>query len=163
MSDPSPGALAPGLGELVARCRSLPLPQLVEALREDQARRWRAGQRLLAEAYLDAFPALAGSAEDALVLIWGEALLRFERGAAPSLDEYRIRFPQHAAALAVQFELQRYLADAGQTIAAPGEPAGAVQPGLPEVPGYEMLGELGRGGMGGATRPGSGPWVESSP
>jgi hypothetical protein len=59
------------------------LPRLVEALRADQARRWRAGQRLLAEAYLEAFPVLAASAEDTLVLIWGEALLRFELGEAP--------------------------------------------------------------------------------
>ena len=37
--------------DLVARCAGLPLPRLVEALREDQARRWRAGERPLAEAY----------------------------------------------------------------------------------------------------------------
>jgi hypothetical protein len=44
------------------------LPQLSEALRADQARRWRSGRRLPAEACLEAFPQLAGSAEDALGL-----------------------------------------------------------------------------------------------
>jgi hypothetical protein len=71
------------VADLVARYGALPVPQAVEALREDQTRRWRAGQRLPAEAYLAALPALAASAEDALVLIWGEALLRRERGEDP--------------------------------------------------------------------------------
>jgi tRNA A-37 threonylcarbamoyl transferase component Bud32 len=137
------------LGELSARCRGMPLPRLVEALRADQARSWRAGQRLLAEAYLEAFPDLAAVAEDALVLIWGEALLRFELGEAPPPDEYRARFPQHADALQVQFELQAHLQlppDA-PTLAARESP-GAAGPSWPAVPGYEILGELGRGGMG---------------
>jgi tetratricopeptide (TPR) repeat protein len=127
----------------------LPLPRLLEALRADQARRWRAGQRLLAEAYLDAFPQLAGSAEDALVLIWGEALLRFEIGEAPQPAEYRDRFPRHADALAAQFALQSQLdklPDA-RTLA-PDQSPGATGPPRPRVPGYEILEELGRGGMG---------------
>jgi hypothetical protein len=153
--------LAAELGELAVRCRGLPLPRLVEALREDQARRWRAGRPLPAEAYLGAFPALAESPEDALVLVWGEALLRFEAGEAPQPDEYRARFPQHADALAVQFDLQRHLAPSAEaaTLAprepggeaptlVPGEPAGEILPRAPRLPGYEILGELARGGMG---------------
>ena len=58
--------------DVVASCRSLPLPRLVEALRENQALRWRSGRGLPAETYLSAFPALAASPEDALVLVWGE-------------------------------------------------------------------------------------------
>jgi WD40 repeat protein len=37
---------------------------------------------------------------------------------------------------------------AGETVAAPEVPAGESRPGPREVPGYEILGELGRGGMG---------------
>jgi hypothetical protein len=66
---PSPDTLGSDLGALLASCRGLTLPRLVEALRADQAQRWRGGQRVLAEAYLEAFPELAASAEDALVLI----------------------------------------------------------------------------------------------
>ncbi len=147
-SSPSP-TLPADLGALIARCRALPLPRLVEALREDQARRWRSGQPLLAETYLGAFPALAASPEDALVLVWGEALLRFETDEAPRLEEYRARFPQHADTLQLQFELQAHLepSTVAPTRITPESP-GAAPPAISAVPGYEILGELGRGGMG---------------
>jgi hypothetical protein len=96
------------------------LPRLVEALRADQASRWRAGQRPLAEVYLEAFPILAASAEDVLVLVWGEVLLRLECGEAPQPPEYQARFPQHGDALAVQFELQRHLDGLSQATLLPG-------------------------------------------
>jgi tetratricopeptide (TPR) repeat protein len=146
---PPPDTLPADLGELIARCRELPLPRLVEAVRADQVQRWRAGLRMPAEAYLEAFPPLVSSAEDSLVLIWGEVLLRKERGEAPQPGEYQQRFPMHAEALAVQFELQGHL---DRTPEAPTLlPRATSIPGaahLPEVPGYEILGELGRGGMG---------------
>jgi hypothetical protein len=88
---------------------------------------WRAGKGLPAEAYLEAFPALAASGEDALVLIWGEALLRLERGETPRLEEYRTRFPQHASSLALQFELQGHLERPTEaSTLAPCQPAGPV-------------------------------------
>jgi hypothetical protein len=149
MRDHSPKTLPADLGELLARCRELPLPRLVEAVRADQAQRWRAGIRLPAEAYLEAFPQLRSSAEDALVLIWGEVLLRKERGEAPQSEEYRQRFPQHADALAIQFDLQGHLDQSPEapTLLPCAPIAPAVAP-LPEVPGYEIQEELGRGGMG---------------
>src|SRR5262249_42220896 len=114
-----------------------------------------------AEAYRGGFPALAASAEDALVLVWGEVLLRLEAGEAPRLEEYRARFPQHAKALAVQFDVQRHLGTTqdAPTLAprqpgneaptlVPREPAGEVLPQWPRLPGYEVLGEIARGGMG---------------
>jgi hypothetical protein len=134
---------------MIARCQDLPLPRLVEDLRAHQARRWRAGERVPAEAFLKASPQLGESAEDALVLIWGEVLLRLERGEVPQVAEYQARFPHHADALAIQFDLQGHLdrtTDAPTQLPSPATaPAGA---SLPEMPGYEILGELGRGGMG---------------
>ncbi len=143
----SPTVVIPA--DLVAACRALPLSRLVEALREDQARRWRLGDGLPAETYLSAFPGLADSADDALVLVWGEALLRLEAGDAPSLEEFRARFPQYADALALQFDLQRHLAASPDApTLAYSKPGIATGSRLPEVPGYELLGEIARGGMG---------------
>jgi WD40 repeat protein len=136
------------LADLVARCQGFAPPHLVEVLRADQARRWRAGRPLSAEAYLNAFPALAAY-DDALPLVWGEVLLRRERGDVLQPAEYLARFPQYAEALAAWFE--RQLASARTTDAAtlaPGELAETALVGVPTVPGYEILGELGRGGMG---------------
>src|SRR5438309_1225594 len=104
MTDPH----APGdadAARLVARYATLPLPALVDALRAEQSGAWRGGRRVPAEAYLAAFPALAGSTEDALVLIAGEMALRLQLGEAPALAEYQARFPRHAEALALQFAL----------------------------------------------------------
>jgi WD40 repeat protein len=137
-----------GLSSLARRCSELSPGRLVETLRDDQARRWRGRRPLPAEVYLDAFPAVAGDPDDALALIWGEVLLRYEAGESPRLEEYRVRFPQHADALAMQFELQRHLRpDQSPTLASPPAAAGR-EPELPRVPGFEVLGELGRGGMG---------------
>ena len=96
--------------DLVAACRAAPLPRLVEALREDQAQRWRSGDGLPAETYLSAFPGLADSADDGAGPRLGEALLRLEAGEAPSLEEFRSRSLEYADALALQFDLQRHLA-----------------------------------------------------
>ncbi len=115
----------------------------------DQAQRWRSGHGLPAETYIGAFPALAASPEDALVLVWGEALLRLEAGEALSFEELRSRFPQYADALALQFDLERHLAlSPDPPTLALNEPDIAAGSRLPEVPGYELLGEIARGGMG---------------
>jgi serine/threonine protein kinase len=83
------------------------------------------------------------------VLVWGEALLRFESGTAPDPEELRARFPQYAEALALQFELQRHLSPPTATPTLPlGANDTATGPGLPRVPGYEVLGEIARGGIG---------------
>jgi hypothetical protein len=59
---------------------------------------------------LSAFPALAASPEDALVLVWGEPLLRLKAGEALGFEDLRCRFPQYADSLALQFDLERHIA-----------------------------------------------------
>src|SRR5205823_4189632 len=64
------------------------------------------------------------------------------RGEAPTLEEFRHRFPSLAGDLALQFDLS---AELGSTLARGSLAAPAPAPALP---GYEILEVLGRGGMG---------------
>src|SRR5262245_51146287 len=126
------------------------------ALLEDQRRRWRLGQRVPVEAYLEQQPALWDDAEQLLDLVYQEVLLRGQDGETPHLEEYLGRFPHLASQLRVQFEIEPIF-HAGSRAVSPltgveptvPQDGGATTAGpLPQVPGYEVLGVLGRGGMG---------------
>jgi hypothetical protein len=90
-------------------------------LREDQRQRWQAGERVLAEAYLQRHPTL--DAESVIDLIFQEFLLRERLGERPEVSEYLRRFPEHAAVIRAQVELHRALG------AAPVTTSGAEGPG----------------------------------
>jgi WD40 repeat protein/serine/threonine protein kinase len=138
----------PEVGAFLAEAGALPPGEVAAVLRADQRERWQAGERVPAEDYLRRHPAVAASAEAALDLIYGEFLLR-ER---PDPYEYRRRFPEHADALRDQIALHRAVSADPGSEAETLSPSGGESPGgevaLPAVPGYEVLGELGRGGMG---------------
>jgi eukaryotic-like serine/threonine-protein kinase len=149
----SQSGLTPELVDLAA----LSEHELCDRLCEDQVKRWRAGQRVPAESYLARHPRLEESAESALELIYGEFLLREEMGESPQLEEFRWRFPPFAARLQKQLDLHGALmafdsttGDRPDVCAADGVHASPPAPGLPRViaPGFQILGELGRGGMG---------------
>src|SRR5262249_6516029 len=76
-----------------------PRSQMLSRLRADQSRRWRRGDRVRVESYLDDFPELASDAEALLALVHAELMLRREGGDTPTLGEYLDRFPQHAETL----------------------------------------------------------------
>jgi WD40 repeat protein/Flp pilus assembly protein TadD len=139
------------LAEALARFRKLSGPLLLEAARADQAIRWRAGEAVPAEVYLTHLPDLAADPEDVLVLLCGELLLRAERRETPSLSEYQQRFPHLADRLALLFQMEKafdtsaYIPPPQPTADGPRAPPIAT-PVVP--PGYEVLAELGRGGMG---------------
>jgi serine/threonine protein kinase len=109
----------------------------------------------LVEAYLLEAPGLAGDPEAVLDLVYQERLLRSERGEEPRLEEYLDRFPHLARQLQVQFELDRaFQQDHLWNLTRPGVPAHGLGPAGSSAqessspPGYEILKELGRGGMG---------------
>jgi tetratricopeptide (TPR) repeat protein len=129
--------------------------EVAAALAVDQWRRWHAGQRVPADDYLARHPAVAADPACALMLVYGEYLVREDLGEAPSREEYVARFPQYAAPLLAQFGFHAAVAgpstrltaaDGPSAVTLPARPAPAAA--LPEVPGYRILGELGRGGMG---------------
>jgi WD40 repeat protein len=115
-------------------------PDPAAALRREQHTRWQAGDRVPVEALLERETMAPIDTETAIVLIYGEYLLRRELGEDPTLDEYLGRFPQHARRLRQQDAIHRLLDDDSSQSSA--------RLGAPRIPGYSILGELGRGGMG---------------
>jgi serine/threonine-protein kinase len=146
----------PDLDEFLGMAGSLSPAQLAAAVRVDQAHRWRNGERILAEAYLRRFPQFSADLDSAIDLIYGEFILRERNGEQPDLGEYLERFPEHASVLEMQIELHRAIQDC--TVVSEGtdaeESAALVSRELadtiehPTIPNFEILSELGRGGMG---------------
>jgi hypothetical protein len=147
------------------------------AVRLDQCRRWRQGERVLAEVYLSEVPALRSDPGSVLELVDNEIVLREERGEPPGLEEYLRRFPELEAALRRRVALRHAVASGPlQKVAARAAtdnheaPTAALPPPQGDgeavtlvprpragarlaaegkgIAGYELLEELGRGGMG---------------
>jgi predicted Ser/Thr protein kinase len=148
----------PEVEAFLAATGPLPLDQLAAVLRVDQRQRWQAGERVPAESYFQRYPNLRADVEAAVDLIYGEFLLRERHGEQPAADEYRQRFPEFTDLLRAQIELHQALAaghrddtEASRLVEAETLLPGSTPPGTsgwPQVPGYEILEELGRGGMG---------------
>jgi serine/threonine protein kinase len=141
-----------------------PLPRVgpedrsAEAMLRDYRSRWKTGERIRVEAYLALYPTWKADAQRVLELIEIEITLREAAGESPRLDEYVRRFPEHAASLAVHFGTDRAIADNTEIPTTTDTDTDeepriakrpvAVDPTWPIVEGYEILGMLGRGGMG---------------
>jgi serine/threonine protein kinase len=138
----------------------LSLDTLVANLRAEQVERWQAGDRVRLEALLCGRPALSSLPEVLLDLIYAEVLLREEHGEKPTLQEYVRRFPDHEASLRRQFAfhaafgaLEKGEADSslpsGETTLDTGSARPvAAAPAAARMGPYEILEEIGRGGMG---------------
>jgi WD40 repeat protein len=122
---------------------------VLKSIKDQQHEQWRQGKRVPVEEYLRTYPHLQQSGE-AFSLVYGEYLLREELGEGPALAEYQQRFPHFAAQLEEQVKLHGLLNSSAFSLQADVpqlDPAQQNRP-RPEIPGYEILEELGRGGMG---------------
>jgi tetratricopeptide (TPR) repeat protein len=131
-------------------------PALTALLCSDQAERWGANQRVPAEAYLALYPAIRDKDEVVFELIYNEYVIRESLGDTPSAEEFFWRFPQFSNRLRRQLELHEALGpedleDIKGSVCPPAAGAGALEQTAASglvLPGYQILGELGRGGAG---------------
>jgi hypothetical protein len=133
----------PGIDDYLPTGEPLRSRVLIELVHIDLELRLKIGEAARVEEYLARYPELAGDRAVTLELIAAENELRRRREPGHALDEYLQRFPQYRAELLEQIA-QRTVAAAD----APPCPADPLAEALPEVAGYEVLGLLGRGGMG---------------
>jgi WD40 repeat protein len=154
----------PDVRRLLDRDEGLTPAQVAAALRVDQQERWGIGDRVPAADYLLDFPTIRGDPEAALEIIYGEVLIREQLGEAPTPEEYLRAYPEYAEPLRDLIELHRALgatpvcdsnaATMGPSAIPPRRPPGravgdpASRAFMPSLAGYEIVEELGRGGMG---------------
>src|SRR5262249_18323738 len=103
---------------------------LVELAHIDLEFRLRRGEPARVEAYLESPPEIEAARAAVLGLVAAELELR-QRQEAVSLDEYRLRFPEHLDDLLDRLT-GRAVTWGDSTLATPGPPAAP-----PRVPGYE--------------------------
>jgi len=113
---------------------------LVAELAEEMGRRWRQGDHVLTEAFLERRPELRRRPADALGLIYEEVCLRQQHGLPVVVEELCGRFPQWGAQLELMLECHELFE------------APAAAPDFPRagdtVAGYQLLSPLGAGAGG---------------
>jgi len=119
------------------------LALLVELVHADLEFRLKEGEPARIETYLSRFPELAGDGHIVTELAAAEYELRRRQQDSTTLDEYQRRFPAYDEALRGRLrKLHEAPTEIGVTIAR------SQATRRPEVPGYEIVQEIGRGGMG---------------
>jgi predicted ATPase len=113
---------------------------LIELAHLDLELRMKAGEAVRVEEYLARYPEFGGDPARAMELIVAEHAMRRRGEPEISIDEYLERFPQYRG------ELWKQMAPTQRSPEFPLRTARRESP--PEVAGYEVLGLLGRGGMG---------------
>jgi serine/threonine protein kinase len=148
----------PDLRAFLAARTDLQAGQVAAVIAIDQYERWLVGERVPAEEYLSLVPAGGDADQASCDIIYGEFLLREQLGEHPSPEEYCQRFPEQAPLLRRQVELHLALASestggeaessAGPQTHLPRLPRRGASVAVPPIPGYDLLEQIGRGGMG---------------
>ncbi len=150
----------PDLRRFLADAGELRPAQLGEVLRFDQRQRWRRGERPRVEEYLGMFPALGDDPDQVIELLRQEMQLRRQAGESPEPDEYLRRFPEFAEHLGGGSGGSKFSegglprgpstkpAESRATLPTLTAPPCPEALGLPDFAGFDLVRELGHGGMG---------------
>ena len=138
--DPSPEPFE----QAATAIRRFPRAEWVDRARRDQSERWEQGAGVPVERYFELLPELQEEAEDALVLICGEARSRRQVGETLELAHFARRFPEMTDDLAAQFDLDVILGNLSDELCL----ADSGPPDEISLPGLEILREIGRGATG---------------
>jgi predicted Ser/Thr protein kinase len=151
---------APNLDSFLPDDEARHLPALIRLVHVDLEYRLKAGEAMRVETYLRRYPQLARDPSTVPSLALVEYTLRRRREGRLTIDEYTHRFPAFRVEILARLGME---APSKETVTkAAFEPTQVVRAeatGLspsnrtaqgpwPHVEGYEILGELGRGGMG---------------
>jgi eukaryotic-like serine/threonine-protein kinase len=131
-----------------AGVRTPEIQRLLDQALDDQESSWERGDRMPVEAFLRREPMLRIDEEAVLDLIYHEYTLRQRIGGHPDANEFMARFPELVKPIMIQFGL-----DAAIPPSTGGDKATEATddgdcPLSRSIGGYEILAELGRGGMG---------------
>ncbi len=141
----------PNVSEFVTEFGPLSPPELAHVLLVDQAYRCSSATPNTAAFYFEHFPELLNCAESAIDLLYAEFLQREEREPELTADQFIQAFPQFKEEFCRQVSFHRsLLSDSTDTTPHSWPVAQPTQPTSRHVviPGYEILSELGRGGLG---------------
>jgi eukaryotic-like serine/threonine-protein kinase len=97
----------PALADFLSTTEPLAPLQLAAVLRVDQQERWRIGQRLPAEHYLNTYFVVAEDDDASLDVIYAEFCLRQDHGEVVTPDEFRQRFPRFANQLQCHIDFRK--------------------------------------------------------
>src|SRR6266436_2013918 len=136
-------ASRPGIDDYLPIGAPLRFRVLLELVHIDLELRLKGGETARVEEYLARYPELTDDRAVMLELIAAEHEFRRRREPGLALSEFLRRFPQYRAELPGQ--IARITID-GRNV--PLRPTDQRAETLPEVAGFEVLGLLGRGGMG---------------